>query len=115
MVPRHNRVFCGQETTLPRDTGFDNKWYSHSHQPKWGTKTQEEVVSRLFLSSKTICISYKHLQVSVAYLSPREGISDQNTLELGRKLSFKMAVIREPAVLRQSNMYYTSTKQEELI
>lgn len=34
MVPRHNRVFCGQETTWPRDTGFDNKWYSRSHQPQ---------------------------------------------------------------------------------
>jgi hypothetical protein len=49
MAPRHNKVFCGQETTLPRDTGFDNKWYSHSHQPREGRKTRKKVVRRMSL------------------------------------------------------------------
>lgn len=42
MAPHHNRVFCGQETTLPRDTGSDNKWYSHSHQPRRRKKKTEQ-------------------------------------------------------------------------
>lgn len=73
-------MFCGQETTLPRDTGSDNKWYSHFHQPR-GKKIEQNGQPSLF-SSRMVHISYKHFWASTVQWSEHTEIL---------KLSLKMA------------------------
>ena len=107
MAPRHNRVFCGQETTLPRDTGSDNKWYSHSHQPR-GIE-RDKTVSRVS-SPRITGTGYQHLRVSI--VQPSGAASSQNTET--HKPSLEMAE-DSTATLRQLNISNsTSAKPERL-